>query len=122
MAGDPDIAALNRTMKAVAYNMKEMTRVLETMNSNLVGIYKNFSEGIKEAVEPQPNGYDLFLDHIKATVHPPRVLGWKIADQLEAAGELISGDIKIQDLGETRSTWSGSQWLALDNHEGEANG
>ncbi len=113
MAGDPDIAALNRTMKDVANSLKDMTRVLETMNSNLVGIYKNFSEGIKETVEPQPNGYDLFLDHIKATFHPPRVLGWKIADQLEAAGELIPGDIKVHSDGLTLSVWKDLRWMPV---------
>ncbi len=53
MAGDPDIAALNRTMKDVASSLKEMTRVLTALNANVVGIYKNLSEG-KEKVVQKP--------------------------------------------------------------------
>ncbi len=95
MAGDPDIAALNRTMKDVANSLKDMTRVLTALNANVVGIYKNFSEEMKEVLPS------------------PRNLGWKIADQLEAAGELIPGDIKVHSDGLTLSVWKDLRWMPV---------
>lgn len=111
LAGDPDIAALNRTMKDAVHSMKQMTRVLEAANANIVGIYKHFTDDVQEPNSPMPNGHDLFHEYFKEEcAHPPRVLGWKIADGLESVNGLNQGDTKVHSDGETLSVWKNGQW------------
>lgn len=40
MAGDPEMAHLNRTLKEISHSFKSLTRVVETLNSNLVELAK----------------------------------------------------------------------------------
>lgn len=48
MAGDPEMAHLNRTLKEISHSLKSMTRILDTLNSNLVGLSKLFPQQPEE--------------------------------------------------------------------------
>lgn len=38
MAGDPEMAHLNRTLKEISHSLKTLTRVVEALNINLVAL------------------------------------------------------------------------------------
>lgn len=44
MAGDPEMAHLNRTLKEISHSLKAQNRVLETLNANLVTLIDRLTQ------------------------------------------------------------------------------
>lgn len=90
-------APLENAVKSIAKAIEDQTRLLKTLNENIVELVK--------AVSPRE------ISVVKQT--PPQFLGWAVADKYEAQGRLHPGDIK-QDVDQVCHVWTGTEWKVLE--------
>lgn len=91
-------AEIARSLKEIAHHLRTQTRILETLNSNLVEIFKQPSAiPLPEPSTEKVYGY-----------------GWARATELQKLGQLKTGDIKVE---KDESVWiwtSGDIWERID--------
>lgn len=89
-----------RSLKAIESHQAKQTRILETLNLNLVELFKKPSV----TVEPAPT---------RTKFMGPSIYGWVIANQMQALGQLEKGDRKV-DEDQTHWVWVGDSWERVE--------
>lgn len=96
-----------RTLKEISTHQAKQTRILETLNHNLVELFRKPSNTMESTPAKEP------VEEPTPPKIVPTIYGWSMAALAQREGTLKMGDIKMED-DESRWVWTGDTWNRLE--------